>query len=156
MVTLQMGNAYVDGNTNTKAKFDYYWSHALISDEAYENIKSKCNFANKIYTAECDAALMSAHAEMGDLDPYNIYAPLCQGPSNATNITRSVSFYSIPPLLLSRLLMIKDSILLGFCLLKEVDPCVGNYVTSYLNHLDVQRALHANVTSLPYPWSALR
>ncbi|KAG9450970.1 hypothetical protein H6P81_010935 [Aristolochia fimbriata] len=32
------------------------------------------------------------------------------------------------------------------------DPCSGNYIYDYLNHPEVQSALHANVTGLPYPW----
>nr|CAB3458833.1 unnamed protein product [Digitaria exilis] len=31
------------------------------------------------------------------------------------------------------------------------DPCTDYYVEAYLNHPDVQRALHANVTRLGHP-----
>lgn len=33
------------------------------------------------------------------------------------------------------------------------DPCVGVEVADYLNRPEVQRALHANTTALPYPWT---
>jgi hypothetical protein len=36
------------------------------------------------------------------------------------------------------------------------DPCTEAYVTKYFNRRDVQRALHANRTALPYPYSPCR
>lgn len=33
------------------------------------------------------------------------------------------------------------------------DPCVDNKVEIYFNRPDVQKAMHANVTQLPYPWT---
>jgi serine carboxypeptidase-like clade 2 len=32
------------------------------------------------------------------------------------------------------------------------DPCVDYHVFDYLNRADVQKALHANVTGIPYSW----
>lgn len=32
------------------------------------------------------------------------------------------------------------------------DPCSQTYATEYFNRQDVQEALHANVTKIPYPW----
>ncbi|XP_038989930.1 serine carboxypeptidase-like 42 [Phoenix dactylifera] len=34
------------------------------------------------------------------------------------------------------------------------DVCIDHEITRYLNKPDVQKALHANLTSLPYPWEA--
>ena len=36
------------------------------------------------------------------------------------------------------------------------DPCTEDYVERYFNREDVQRALHANVTKLPYPYTTCR
>lgn len=36
------------------------------------------------------------------------------------------------------------------------DPCASDYTSAYLNRPDVQKALHANLTSIPYPWSHCR
>ncbi|KAF5939517.1 hypothetical protein HYC85_023776 [Camellia sinensis] len=33
------------------------------------------------------------------------------------------------------------------------DPCLSDYTEAYLNRADVQQALHANVTKIPYPWT---
>nr|XP_016510618.1 PREDICTED: serine carboxypeptidase-like 40 isoform X2 [Nicotiana tabacum] len=36
----------------------------------------------------------------------------------------------------------------------EVDPCMPVYIQSYFSKPEVQKAIHANVTSLPYPWQS--
>lgn len=36
------------------------------------------------------------------------------------------------------------------------DPCTEGYAESYFNRKDVQVALHANVTNLPYPYTPCR
>ncbi|KAG6483826.1 serine carboxypeptidase-like 40 [Zingiber officinale] len=37
--------------------------------------------------------------------------------------------------------------------IENFDPCTSNYVEAYLNNLEVQKALHANITKLNYTWS---
>lgn len=36
------------------------------------------------------------------------------------------------------------------------DPCTEKYAEIYYNRLDVQKALHANTTTIPYKWTACR
>ena len=36
------------------------------------------------------------------------------------------------------------------------DPCTELYFTNYYNLPEVQKALHANVTGIPYPWVTCR
>lgn len=36
------------------------------------------------------------------------------------------------------------------------DPCTEAYTENYFNRKDVQVALHANVTNLPYPYTPCR
>ncbi|KAG0476503.1 hypothetical protein HPP92_013344 [Vanilla planifolia] len=122
---IAMGNAYVDGDTNTKATFDYLWSHALISDSTYKNIQSRCNFASP--TAECEEAISSARNEVGEIDGYDIYAPLCHESS------RHAKLLSVQQL--------------------QPDPCSGMYVNSYMNLAEVQQAFHVS-GHLPYHWSS--
>lgn len=39
---------------------------------------------------------------------------------------------------------------------RAYDPCTERYSNVYFNRMEVQKALHANVTRLPYPWKACR
>lgn len=36
------------------------------------------------------------------------------------------------------------------------DPCTEKYAEVYYNRADVQKALHANTTGIPYKWTACR
>jgi len=36
------------------------------------------------------------------------------------------------------------------------DPCTEKYAEVYYNRPDVQKALHANTTGIPYKWTACR
>nr|GMD91448.1 putative serine carboxypeptidase-like 23 [Ipomoea batatas] len=120
---IAIGNAYVDYEANLQGLADYYWSHALISDELYKNILSTCNFSIPSATSdEClDLVYGQIRDESGNIYSYDIYAPLC----GSDTTSYSISGY---------------------------DPCTGDYTYTYLNTLQVQAALHANITATPHPW----
>ncbi|XVF69334.1 hypothetical protein PTKIN_Ptkin11bG0072200 [Pterospermum kingtungense] len=75
---------------------------------------------------------IAAYDEAGNIDFYNIYAPLC--PDDAFS-SKEGSHGSV------------DSF----------DPCSGDYMTSYLNIAEVQKALHAKVSEWDqcssFPWT---
>ncbi|OMO74889.1 Peptidase S10, serine carboxypeptidase [Corchorus olitorius] len=126
---LNGGNAYIDFETSLKGGVDFYWTHALISDEMYSGIASNCdsstlNFSSKI----CLEFVDKVNDVTGNIYAYDIYAPLCNS-SSSSKSTKQVSVF---------------------------DPCSKDYLHSYLNIPQVQRALHANVTALPYPWKSCR
>ncbi|XP_059635588.1 serine carboxypeptidase 1-like [Cornus florida] len=119
---IAIGNAWLDDNTNNKGQFDFYWTHGLNSDEANAGINKYCDFLTGP-SDTCTKYQDQAYDELGNIDVYNIYAPLCQ--SNAMK-TASTGF------------------------INNFDPCTDNYVNSYLNLAEVQKAFHARNTS----WSA--
>ncbi|CAL4939705.1 unnamed protein product [Urochloa decumbens] len=119
-----IGNADLDDNLTLRASFDYYWMHAMISRKSYTAIKDKCGF-NGTYTKDCENAMKLATQEKGNVDDYDIYAPTCHDASNPSKSSDSLAFG---------------------------DPCTNHYVSSYLNRPEVQKALHANITGLDYPW----
>lgn len=64
--------------TDTKGMYDYFWTHALISDEAAEAINKHCNFTADDSNELCEDATSEAYESLSDIDIYNIYAPNCQ------------------------------------------------------------------------------
>lgn len=84
---IAIGNAWIDDNICTKGRFDYLWTHALNSDETNEGVNKYCDFASqdlvtnkavaKNATDQCDQYQSRALTEMGDIDLYGIYSPLC-------------------------------------------------------------------------------
>nr|XP_043630748.1 serine carboxypeptidase 1-like [Erigeron canadensis] len=111
---IALGNAYVDDETENTGMFDYFWTHAIISDEIHSGIISNCNFSeNATITDKCDDYVGQAYGAKSNIYFYDIYAPLC---SPFSNSTPSIS---------------------------EFDPCTENYILQYLNTPAVQQSLHA-------------
>ncbi|XP_008802653.3 serine carboxypeptidase II-3-like [Phoenix dactylifera] len=129
---IMIGNGVINAETDSKGMFDYFWTHALISDETIDAIHKYCNFSPDAVNQpkQCDQALEVTNNVFETLDIYNIYAPLCF----SSGVTPSPKRYSI----------------------KNFDPCTDDYVSAYLNIAEVQEAFHANVTKLNYTWSACR
>ncbi|XP_060168278.1 serine carboxypeptidase-like 26 isoform X1 [Lycium barbarum] len=127
---VMIGNGIMNEETDGKGQLDYLWSHALISDETHLGIQQHCESKSKSETEikTCEEFQITAQTELGNIDAYNIYAPVCSMASS------------------SRVGLKKN----GY------DPCVEYYVSDYLNLPHVQKALHANLTNLPNPWEACR
>lgn len=73
-----MGNAYIDFETTIKGAVDFYWTHALMSDEIYHGLTSNCDFtllnsSDKVCLKLINEALDAA----GNIYSYDIYAPSC-------------------------------------------------------------------------------
>ncbi|XAR63478.1 Carboxypeptidase D [Bertholletia excelsa] len=124
---MQIGNAWMNDETDLRGLVDYLASHALISDETWYQIYKYCDFSLKTNISDqCKNAAVQAYNDVKDIDILNIYAPLCLSP----NLT-------VKPK--------KASVL-------DCDPCSLNYVQAYLNLPEVQKALHANVAKINYSW----
>ncbi|KAL3507232.1 hypothetical protein ACH5RR_032614 [Cinchona calisaya] len=120
---IAMGNAFVDVDTQRKGRYDYVWTHSLISDEIYHGLVSNCiPSSNGTISDACQTYREQGVKAIGNIDYYNIYAPLCDSTSNTP-------------------------------LVNGYDPCADDYVFSYLNNPEVQKSLHANATGIPGPWS---
>ncbi|KAK1360499.1 Carboxypeptidase [Heracleum sosnowskyi] len=122
-----IGNAVINDDTDTLGMYDYFASHALISDQSLNEIHEYC-FSPNATDIKCDIATSKATSTLyQNIDIYNIYSPVCTN-GNLTSRPKKVSY--------------------------EVDPCIDFYTDAYLNRPDVQKALHANVTKLDYRWES--
>ncbi|KAI4381062.1 hypothetical protein MLD38_007178 [Melastoma candidum] len=133
-----VGNAVMDDYYDGIGTILYLWSHALISDASYKSILNYCNFTSDDSNKKCDDAVTYAfHHEIGKINQYSIYTPTCQNPQQNTairfkntkchHLRRAISGYN---------------------------PCTENYAEKYYNLRNVQEALHANTTGIPYNWTA--
>ncbi|CAH9113738.1 unnamed protein product [Cuscuta epithymum] len=127
---IMIGNAVLHDEADEMGMYEYFASHAIISDETLEQIVKHCNFSesygDRNQTKECHVAESRVDRNVEHIDIYNIYGPLCTN-TNLTNIPDKASY------LVS-------------------DPCSDYYVYAYMNRPDVQKALHANVTNMQYDW----
>ncbi|KAL2230437.1 serine carboxypeptidase-like 40 [Sesamum indicum] len=123
-----IGNAVIDDETDVKGMYEYFGTHALVSDETTNRIMKYCDFSPNATQQldECNEAANEADRCINAIDIYNIYAPLCSN-SSLTEKPKKANGVSL-------------------------DPCSDSYVYAYLNRPEVQEALHANVTKIPYAW----
>nr|XP_027091865.1 uncharacterized protein LOC113712581 [Coffea arabica] len=115
------GNSYIDHESSFYGSLDYAWRHALISDEIYNGVNSNCNLSLVIQSDSCSEYLNSNCNVTEGINPYDIYASLC-------NSTPGAAPYSY------------------------VGLCSTDYVSDYMENPEVQIALHANISTVPYPW----
>ncbi|XXG60361.1 hypothetical protein AAC387_Pa04g2288 [Persea americana] len=136
-----IGNAWMDDGTDTKGMIDYAWDHAVISDTLYHTIKKNCDFSDNNLTTTCHAAIGEYFEVYNIIDMYSLYAPKCVNPNGVSRQRRMID--GIAP-----------SNLKGwFKKPAGYDPCNSYHVEAYFNRPDVQKALHANVTKIPYRWT---
>lgn len=124
-----IGNAVINDETDEPGMYDYFATHALVSDQVVAQIHKYCDFSPKAgnQSSQCSTAVETASSNVFSIiNIYNIYAPLCFSP-NVTALPKKAS-------------------ILNF------DPCSDYYVYAYLNRADVQAAIHANVTKLTHDW----
>ncbi|XP_010491452.1 PREDICTED: serine carboxypeptidase-like 35 [Camelina sativa] len=138
-----IGNAVINEATDMVGLVDYAWSHAIISDEVHTNIHGSCRFEEETTnkTEQCYNNFKGFMDAYSDIDIYSIYTPVCLSSSS----TRKPKIVVSPRLLTSDDMW--DTLPAGY------DPCTEGYAENYFNRKDVQVALHANVTNLPYPYS---
>ncbi|KAH6837878.1 serine carboxypeptidase-like 34 [Perilla frutescens var. hirtella] len=141
---IMIGNAAIDSETDLKGLIDYAWHHAVISDSLYDEIKKKCNFKLINVSEDCNTAMNKYFEVYKIIDMYSLYTPNCVDTNSTTNSRPYSHFRGDVPWFISSL---NGKVLAGY------DPCASEYTESYFNRPDVQQALHANVTKIPYAWT---
>ncbi|XP_051130779.1 serine carboxypeptidase-like 27 [Andrographis paniculata] len=127
-----VGNAVTDDYHDYVGTFEYWWAHGLISDSTYKTLKTTCYFDSSTHpSSACNRSLDLADKEMGNIDPYSIYTPPCNSSSSLRRSLRGHYPW----------------------MSRAYDPCTERYSSIYFNLPEVQKALHANVTGISYPWT---
>ncbi|KAK3409238.1 hypothetical protein EUGRSUZ_J01381 [Eucalyptus grandis] len=141
---IMVGNAVTDNYYDNMGTVTYWWSHAMISDQTYKQLMSTCDFRRQKESNECESVYSYAmDQEFGNIDQYNIYAPPCNSSDgSAAAMRQSIRLPHRPH---------HNKILRQ---ISGYDPCTEKYAETYYNRPDVQRALHANTTKIPYKWTA--
>lgn len=93
---MQIGNAVINDETDERGMYDFFATHALISDRDASQIQKYCDFSPNAsnQTSECSTASDAANRDISNLDIYNIYAPLCSS-SNLTAKPKKASVSDI-------------------------------------------------------------
>ncbi|KAK7351039.1 hypothetical protein VNO77_10179 [Canavalia gladiata] len=134
-----IGNPLLNLERDAQATYEYFWSHGMISDEIGLAIMKDCDFDDYTFTGShnesksCNDALNQANNIVGDyINNYDVILDVCY-PSIVEQELR--------------LKKMATKISIG------VDVCMSYERSLYFNLPQVQKALHANRTNLPYEWS---
>ncbi|VFQ94976.1 unnamed protein product [Cuscuta campestris] len=134
-----IGNPLLKLDSTVQATYDFLWSHGMISDEVGLTLMQDCDFEDYTVvsphnvTKPCDDAITEANRIVGQyIDNYDVILDVCY-PSIVEQELR--------------LRKMATKISLG------VDVCMSYESQFYFNLPEVQKAIHANRTNLPYDWS---
>ncbi|KAL1198776.1 Serine carboxypeptidase-like 44 [Cardamine amara subsp. amara] len=136
---IAIGNPLLKLDRDIPATYEFFWSHGMISDELGLTVMNQCDFEDYTFSGShnisksCEAAMSEA----------------------GTIITRYVNYYDVLldvcyPSLFEQEMKIKK---MGTHMSFGVDVCMSYEEQWYLTLPEVQKALHANRTQLPYTWS---
>ncbi|XP_062209921.1 serine carboxypeptidase-like 26 isoform X2 [Phragmites australis] len=129
-----VGNAVTDVYYDENGLVEFAWSHSVISDQLYERVKNVCDFRIHTRTEECAHAMNLVYTQYDKIDIFNVYAPKCNTDESALSST-SDSTVEMNAKKFKRLRMYT-----GY------DPCYSTHIEDYLNRMDVQKSLHANIS----------
>ncbi|XP_016497045.1 serine carboxypeptidase-like 25 [Nicotiana tabacum] len=136
-----VGNAVTDNYYDNLGTVTYWWSHAMISDKTYKQLVNTCDFRRHKESNECESLYYYAmDQEFGNIDQYNIYAPPCNNSDGSPSTRQTMNLPHQPYKMFKQL--------------SGYDPCTEKYAEIYYNRPDVQKAMHANTTGIPYKWTA--
>ncbi|KAG8054864.1 hypothetical protein GUJ93_ZPchr0001g31455 [Zizania palustris] len=73
-----VGNAVTDDYLDYLGTFEYWWTHGMISDNTYHNLKKTCLLDSSEHPSpECMKSMNLANSEEGNIDPYSLYTKPC-------------------------------------------------------------------------------
>ena len=131
---------------NEFAFVTFAYQHGLLPQPAYLAAERACGWAD--YLTDCgnetfydnpsDACKAATTAALRylpqNLDPYDVTAPTCQASARgAAHVRANAPFL--------------ERLQLDYGLDVSFDPCLSDYVETYLNRADVQAAIHAEPTA---------
>ncbi|CAL5224857.1 g7615 [Coccomyxa viridis] len=169
------GNAWTDPVEDNKGAVDFWYSHALISEDTRDGIFGQCNFSrigplqvsarveSENSNKSCNDYLTASQLESGfgngGVNIYDIFADVC-GPDREVAVVRQFArVLGTPSAKAGTNSVVSTASLAAVVSLPTpgaYDPCIDNEVTAYFNRPDVQQAFHANSSGneLPYAWES--
>ena len=77
---MQIGNGFISSETDMKGMYEFWGSHALVSDEITDQIMKYCYSSSSDSIQQhdaCNEAIKEAIPLANAVNNYNIYAPTC-------------------------------------------------------------------------------
>jgi len=124
---IMVGNGVTVNQLDLNSFMDIYGYHALIPWAMYLRVKKTCGGEyNAFVSNQCNELVTEAENSIGNIDPYDIYAPICT--SSSKKGYNPIRFPHAG-------------------LREKFDPCIDLHLTEYLNRADVRAAIHADAAA---------
>ena len=93
---MQIGNAVINDETDAIGMYEYYASHALVSDEITKQVLRYCDFSPKAteQSDKCNEAQQQVDKNTNNIDIYSIYSPLCHNSDLTPKPTKASVTYT--------------------------------------------------------------
>ncbi|XP_028757600.1 serine carboxypeptidase-like 42 [Neltuma alba] len=134
-----IGNPLLKLDRDIPSTYEFFWSHGMISDEIGLAITNECDFDDYAFASphnvshSCNRAISEANRVVGEyINNYDVILDVCY------------------PSIVEQELRLKK---MATKMSLGIDVCMSLERRFYLNLPEVQKALHANRTNLPYSWS---
>ncbi|XP_034894107.1 serine carboxypeptidase-like 45 isoform X2 [Populus alba] len=152
---IALGNPLLEFSTDLNSEGDFYWSHGLISNPTYELLSAVCNTSQlwrerigNSLSASCSKVSDQLKAEIPNaIDLYDVTANVCLsfgasllGVQN-NPLTPRFRLFSSTESLREALSQQKAQ--------ENIDPCVQEETSVYLNRKDVQESFHTKLVGTP-------
>ncbi|PWA83526.1 peptidase S10, serine carboxypeptidase, Alpha/Beta hydrolase fold protein [Artemisia annua] len=142
---IAIGNPLLDIDISVLAG-DYLWAHGAISDKTLMLEKTVCNdstflreYAKSGWSQGCNDVFNRVQDEVSLDVPFDdMLLPKCMSTPSSQQF-KSQGLHAKAHASIDRIRALGD-------------PCLQSRIFTYLNRRDVQIALHANTTDLPYRW----
>ncbi|EOA32143.1 hypothetical protein CARUB_v10015394mg [Capsella rubella] len=130
---IAIGNPLLKLDRDVAAAYEFFWSRGMISDEVRLTIMSQCDFSNpKNMSNACIDAIVESSVLTEYINSYHVLLDICY------------------PSIVQQELRLKK---MATKMSMGVDVCITYERSLYFNLPEVQRALNANRTRLPYEWT---
>jgi len=118
-----VGNPYTDAFTNNLGQFEKFYGEQIIPKPLWTKYLNDCSTPDSYsrHQHDCEHAEDNFNDMIGNLDPYALDFPVCTSSQGMRLMKASGS-----PL--------------------KYDPCVDNYVATYMNLAEVKKAIHADAS----------
>ncbi|XP_054803617.1 serine carboxypeptidase-like 46 isoform X2 [Prosopis cineraria] len=134
---IAIGNPLLEFNTDLNSRAEFFWAHGLISDSTYKIFTTVCNFSQIWRQYHSETPSVSC-AEVNKLIQREVGKFV-----NQYDVTLDVCFSSID--MQAQMLNQPQET-------AEIDVCLEDETSTYLNRKEVQEALHAKLVGV-IDWS---
>ena len=143
-----MGNPFTTLESGDYSFLHTAWGHQMVAGVTWKRFQTECKEAKRPNLELCASLEIEMHIQMGKLNPYAIDFPLCVPNSEVQSEKLLKTLATSYKLDSSKNVIDKKAPLFNVQGIKnkfEYEPCEDDYITRYLNRVDVQQAIHARI-----------